>query len=140
MADDNQEERKNNSRAETEQRLHRFTILVYESAVQIMDIFAMPTESNIEMLFKLSLGLFGITGIAQLCRLYTFLSWQGTLLNLLLVAVLMIKEKGEQNVLTQSYKLAAQRMRSSSKKSSVKSATKKKHNSKNTSNKKRRQK
>ena len=111
MSKDENTERKNDTRAETEQKLHRFTILVYESAVQLMDVFAMPTAANVELLFKLSLGLFVITGLCQLIGFYTFLSWYGTGFNLIMVTVLMLKEKGDQNLLTKSYKIAAERLK-----------------------------
>ena len=90
----------------TKRELHKFMLLMYGALKQMRDVVAMPTDSNIETLVVISVALSVITGFAGLLHIFTFISWQGAVINSTILIALMCYEKGENNALSKkSYSL-----------------------------------
>lgn len=107
---------KQQQREELEEQSHRVVLLLVDALTRLRYTLTMPTTDNIEDLWKIALALTGVTAISAIFSIYTFISWYGSLLNLIILTILMVKEKGDQNVITKAYQAAARRKRGKKKK------------------------
>lgn len=80
--------------------------IMYNSIIELADTISMPTDTNIEMMVKVSVVLFLICGVCRLLNLFTFISWQGSLINAIILIILMMMEKGESNAISRMYRNA----------------------------------
>ena len=90
-------------RVETEEQAHRITVLLCNAIIDFNNTNVLPSAKSIEEMFYIAVVLFVIELICHLLKIYTFISLYGALVNLVLLTILMLKEKHEDNIITRSY-------------------------------------
>lgn len=84
----------------------RFSLYLYDIAISIRDTLSLPTHKTLEKTFYFSLGLLLCSLLSELLGFYTFISWQGCLVCIGLLLLLLWLERSENDALLRMYRTA----------------------------------
>lgn len=84
----------------------RFSLYLYDIAISIRDTLSLPTHKTLEKTFYFSLGLLLCSLLSELLGFYTFISWQGCLICIGLLLLLLWLERRENDALLRMYRTA----------------------------------
>lgn len=84
----------------------KLSLCFYGVLVSMKDTLSLPTDSTLDKCMKLSISMFALTLVCNLLGLYTFISWQGSLLCSAILVALLWKERRENDALLRMYRNA----------------------------------
>lgn len=90
----------------------KMSLMLYDIILSIKDTVSLPTHSTLERTCFYSALLFVCSLLSNLLGFYTFVSWQGALFTTILLLILLLMERGENNAISRMYrsaKLSAQK-------------------------------
>lgn len=84
----------------------RLSLYLYDIVISIRDTLSLPTHKSLEKTFYFSLGLLLCSLLSELLGFYTFISWQGCLICIGLLLLLLWLERSENDALLRMYRTA----------------------------------
>lgn len=84
----------------------RISLSIYDLFVSVRDTFSLPTHKTLEKTFYFSIALFVCSVLSELLGFYTFISWQGCIICVALLLILLWMERSENDALSKMYRAA----------------------------------
>lgn len=90
----------------SEKDKERLSLSMYNAVLGVRDTISLPTHKTLEKTFYFSIALLGSSILSTVIGFYTFLSWQGCLLCVALLTILLFIERSENDALLKMYRNA----------------------------------
>ena len=84
----------------------RLSVSIYHLFVGFKDTFTLPTDATLEKTMKFAALMLLCSALSSLLGLYTFVSWQGCLICLIVIVALLWVERRENDALLRMYRNA----------------------------------
>ena len=84
----------------------RISLQIYDIVLSIRDTLSLPTHASLEKTLYFSMGLLLCSILSELLKFYTFISWQGCLICIVLLLLLLWIERSENDALLRMYRSA----------------------------------
>lgn len=84
----------------------KISLCVYDIVLSVRDTISLPTHETLERTLKFSLLLLVCSILSSLLGFYTFISWQGCLICIVLLVILLWIERSENDALLRMYSSA----------------------------------
>lgn len=84
----------------------KLSVSIYHLFVGFKDTFTLPTDATLEKTMKFAALMFLCSALSSLLGLYTFVSWQGCLVCLIVLIALLWVERRENDALLRMYRNA----------------------------------
>lgn len=85
----------------------KLSLSMYNIVLSIRDNITLPTHGTISKVLILSIAMLVCAVISRLLRFYTFVSWQGCLICVAVLLVLLWVERAQNDTLIKAYKAGA---------------------------------
>ena len=82
------------------------SLSIYDIVHSVKNTFSLPTHATLEKTFYYSVALLFCSILSELLGFYTFISWQGDLLCVGLLVLLLWMERSENDALLKMYRTA----------------------------------
>lgn len=84
----------------------RLSLSIHGMLLKTYETISLPTHVTLEGTFKFSLILLACSVLSTLLGFYTFISWQGCLICVVLLTILLFIERSENDALLRMYRTA----------------------------------
>lgn len=84
----------------------KLSLAIYDIVLSVRNTLSLPTHKTLEKTLYYSLALFGCSLLSELIGFYTFISWQGCLICIVLIIALLFIERSENDALLKMYRTA----------------------------------
>lgn len=85
----------------------KLSLAMYDIVLSIRDNITLPTHGTIAKVLILAIAMLLCSIISRLFRFYTFISWQGCLICVVVLLVLLWVERAQNDTLIKAYKAGA---------------------------------
>ncbi len=85
----------------------KLSLAMYDIVLSIRNNISLPTHGTISKVLVLSIALFVCSVISSLLRFYTFISWEGSLICVIVLLILLWVERAQNDTLIRAYKAGA---------------------------------
>lgn len=85
----------------------KLSLAMYDIVLSIRDNITLPTHGTIANVLILAIAMLLCSIISRLFRFYTFISWQGCLICVVVLLVLLWVERAQNDTLVKAYKAGA---------------------------------
>ena len=84
----------------------RISLSIHGIVLSMRDTLSLPTHATLEKTLYFSLALLACSVFSELTRFYTFISWQGCLICIASLVILLWIERSENDALLKMYRAA----------------------------------